>query len=51
MTSLSELLSQLDKLIDNYEPVKYEYSDGVRGYVKGLKQARHLAQNLLNNEL
>jgi hypothetical protein len=50
-TSLSELIDQLDAVIANYEPKNLYYSDGLRGYVKGLKQARHLAQNLLNREL
>lgn len=50
-TSLSELIEQLDKLISLYEPHKLQYSDGLRGYVSGLREARHLAQNLLNKEL
>lgn len=50
-TSLSELIQQLTKLIDNYQPHQMNYSDGLRGYVNGLKEARHLAENLLNKEL
>jgi hypothetical protein len=50
-TSLSELIEQLDTLINAYKPHQLNYSDGTRGYVNGLKEARHLAQNLLNKEL
>lgn len=50
-TSLSELIRQLEALIDNYDPKNIQYSDGLSGYIKGLKQARHLAKNLLNKEL
>jgi len=50
-TSLSELIEQLDKIIEVYKPHQLNYSDGTRGYVNGLKEARHLAQNLLNREL
>jgi len=49
-TSLYELIEQLDKLIVQHSQ-NLSYSDGLRGYVNGLKEARHLAQNLLNKEL
>jgi len=50
-TSLSELIDQLDAVIANYDPKNVQYSDGLSGYLKGLKQAKYLAQNLLNKEL
>ncbi len=50
-TSLSELIDQLDAIIANYDPKNVQYSDGLSGYLRGLKQAKHLAQNLLNQEL
>jgi len=50
-TSLFELIEQLEKLIAKHSTQALSYSDGLRGYVNGLKEARHLAQNLLNKEL
>jgi len=49
--SLSELIDQLDAIVANYDPKNVQYSDGLSGYLKGLKQAKYLAQNLLNKEL
>lgn len=49
--SLSELIDQLDAIIANYDPKNVQYSDGLSGYLRGLKQAKHLAQNLINQEL
>jgi hypothetical protein len=49
--SLSELIDQLDAIIANYDPKNIQYSDGLSGYLKGLKQAKHLAENLIDKEL
>jgi hypothetical protein len=50
-TCLSDLISQLNALIANYEGRNSQLSDGLRGYIQGLKEARHLAQNLHDREL
>jgi hypothetical protein len=49
--SLSELIDQIDAIVANYPIKNVNLSDGLRNYLNGLKQARHLAQNLLNKEL
>ena len=50
-TSLFELIDQLTALISNYDGRNTELSDGLRGYIQGLREARHLAQNLQDREL
>ncbi len=50
-TSLSELIEQLDAIVGQYPEKNVNMSDGLRNYLNGIKQARHLAQNLLNREL
>ena len=50
-TSLSELIDQLTALISNYDGRNTQLSDGLRGYIQGLREARHLAQNLHDREL
>jgi hypothetical protein len=50
-TSLSDLIIQLNALIANYEGRNSQLSDGLRGYIQGLREARHLAQNLHDREL
>ena len=50
-TCLFELITQLNALIANYEGRNSQLSDGLRGYIQGLKEARHLAQNLHDREL
>lgn len=49
--SLSELIEQLDSILGVYKEQNVNMSDGLRNYLNGIKQARHLAQNLLNREL
>jgi hypothetical protein len=49
--SLKTLIDQLDAIAANYEPKNVQMSDGLRNYLRGLRQARHLAQNLLDKEL
>lgn len=49
--SLSELIEQLDSILGGYKEQNVNMSDGLRNYLNGIKQARHLAQNLLNREL
>ena len=49
--SLSELVEQLDSILGAYKEQNVNMSDGLRNYLNGIKQARHLAQNLLNREL
>ena len=49
--SLSELIDQLDTIINQYPTHNVNMSDGLRNYLNGIKQARHLAENLLNREL
>jgi hypothetical protein len=49
--SLSELVEQLDSILGAYKEQNINMSDGLRNYLNGIKQARHLAQNLLNREL
>jgi hypothetical protein len=50
-TCLSDLITQLSALIANYEGRNSQLSDGLRGYIQGLREARHLAQNLHDREL
>lgn len=50
-TSLSELIAQLDSILDKYPRSNIQLSDGLRNYLNGIRQARHLAENLLNREL
>jgi hypothetical protein len=50
-TSLFELIEQLDSILGGYKEQNVNMSDGLRNYLNGIKQARHLAQNLLNREL
>jgi hypothetical protein len=50
-TCLSELIEQLDSIINSYSEQNVNISDGLRNYLNGIKQARYLAQNLLNREL
>jgi hypothetical protein len=50
-TSLFELIEQLDSILGAYKEQNVNMSDGLRNYLNGIKQARHLAQNLLNREL
>jgi hypothetical protein len=50
-TCLSELIDQLAALIANYDGRNSQLSDGLRGYIQGLMEARHLAQNLQDREL
>jgi hypothetical protein len=50
-TSLFELIEQLDSILRGYKEQNVNMSDGLRNYLNGIKQARHLAQNLLNREL
>lgn len=50
-TSLSELIDQLTAIIANYDARNSQLSDGLRGYIQGLREARHLAQNLHDREL
>jgi len=50
-TSLSELIEQLDAIVGQYPEKNVNMSDGLRNYLNGIKQARHLAQNLQNREL
>jgi hypothetical protein len=49
--SLFELIEQLDSILGGYKEQNVNMSDGLRNYLNGIKQARHLAQNLLNREL
>ena len=49
--SLSELIEQLDSILGGYKEQNVNMSDGLRNYLNGIKQARHLAQNILNREL
>jgi hypothetical protein len=50
-TSLSELIEQLDSIMNQYREKNVQMSDGLRNYLNGIRQARHLAQNLLDREL
>jgi hypothetical protein len=50
-TSLSELIEQLDGILKQYPEKNVQMSDGLRNYLNGIRQARHLAENLLNREL
>jgi len=50
-TSLSELIEQLDAILSKYPEKNVQMSDGLRNYLNGIRQARHLAENLLNREL
>ena len=50
-TSLFELIEQLDSIISQYREKNVQMSDGLRNYLNGIRQARHLAENLLNREL
>ncbi len=49
--SLKTLIEQLDSIASNYNEKNVQMSDGLRNYLRGLRQARHLAQNLLDKEL
>jgi hypothetical protein len=48
---LFELVEQLDSILGGYKEQNVNMSDGLRNYLNGIKQARHLAQNILNREL
>jgi exonuclease VII small subunit len=50
-TSLFDLIQQLDAIISSYPTENVNLSDGLRNYLNGIKQAKHLAENLLNKEL
>jgi hypothetical protein len=50
-TSLFELIEQLDFILKKYPEKNVNMSDGLRSYLSGIREAKHLAENLLNKEL
>jgi hypothetical protein len=48
---MRELIDQIDAILASYSAEKANQSDGLRGYLQGLRQVRHLAENLINKEL
>jgi len=50
-TSLFELIEQLNFILSKYPERNVNMSDGLRNYLSGMREAKHLAENLLNKEL